>query len=237
VHQVPGLTPIHQPAQLASSARVLAGAWLALVIVGPAILNVAVKSIYPVPSRVELIGAMREASNAATAQGSALLGRFYQDHPDLTPRSDSLDLEDFMSRTYSGAGRRGPGPRSGGGALRDPARRPAGAGGAPSGALARDRSPQEALSDIAGTGLARYRRFRDQVAAFHRDWQAFLLPKIFQRALLTRADYDAMPRFSYREEPDRDVSRRLLGGLAGLLVPLGIVWGAVVIGLRRFTAA
>lgn len=220
----------------ATNAMALAAAWLGLVIVGPAILNVAVKSAYPVPSRVELIGAMREASNAATARGSALLGKFYQDHPDLTPRSDSLDLEDFMSRTYS---------------VQDAVDRELApvvqryesqlAGQQALVERFRTLSPaivtQEALSDIAGTGLVRYRRFRDQVAAFHREWQAFFLPKIFQRALLTRADYDAMPRFTYREESDRDVSGRVLEALAGLLVPLGLVWGAAALGLRRFTAA
>jgi ABC-2 type transport system permease protein len=220
----------------ATNALTLAAAWLALVVVGPAILNVVVKSAYPVPSRVELIGAMREASNAATTQGSALLGKFYQDHPDLTPRRDSLDLEDFMSRTYSvqdAVDRE----------LAPVVERYESQLASQQAAVERFRalSPaivtQEALNDLAGTGLARYRRFRDQVAAFHREWQRFFLPRIFQRRLLARADYDAMPRFVYQDEPSRDVSRRVLEALFGLLVPSALVWSAAALGLRRFTAA
>jgi ABC-2 type transport system permease protein len=220
----------------ATNAIALAAAWLALALVGPALLNVAVKSTHPVPSRVELIGALREASNEANTRGSALLARYYEDHPELVPASDSLDLEDFMTRLYS---------------VQDAVDREL----APllaqfDSQLTRQQalvrrfrifSPaiatQEALSDISGTGLARYTRFREQVAAFQRVWQDFFVPRIFRRALLTRADYDAMPRFSYREESNGEVAGRVLNGLAGLVVPLVLVWSLVALGLRRYTVA
>jgi ABC-2 type transport system permease protein len=71
----------------ATHAVTRAAAWLALTMLLPAAINLAVKTLAPVPSRVELILAMRDATDAAVAERSKLLGAFYEDHPELTPAS------------------------------------------------------------------------------------------------------------------------------------------------------
>jgi ABC-2 type transport system permease protein len=69
----------------ATNAMILAGAWLVLVVLVPSLLNMAATTAYPVPSRVEMIQAMRIASDDATEEGSKLLARYYEDHPNWRP--------------------------------------------------------------------------------------------------------------------------------------------------------
>jgi ABC-2 type transport system permease protein len=70
-----------------------------------------------------------------------------------------------------------------------------------------------ALTELAGTGMSRYRAWRDQVDGFHAAWQEFFLPRIFRGELLTAADYSAIPRFRF-EEPGEG----LVAGRVGLAV-------------------
>lgn len=75
---------------------------------------------------------------------------------------------------------------------------------------------QEALNGIAGTGLERYRHFLALVDSYHKGWQNFFLPKIFQQTRMTEEDYAQLPRFVYREEPLDPAVRRIALGLVGL---------------------
>ncbi|MGH8549730.1 MAG: ABC transporter permease [Methylococcales bacterium] len=57
----------------ASNALTLVIVWLGLVMVLPACLNMLVKQLYPLPSRVEFINAIRDTTERAEKQGSTLL--------------------------------------------------------------------------------------------------------------------------------------------------------------------
>lgn len=60
---------------------------------------------------------------------------------------------------------------------------------------------QSAFDDLAGSGLARFSRFRAQSTAFLLRWQAFMLPHL---AAARSLDFDllrAAPRFQFEEEP------------------------------------
>jgi ABC-2 type transport system permease protein len=67
----------------ATNAVALAAFWLLFVVIIPSLTGVLVTTVYPVPSRVEMINATREASSAATAKGSQLLAKYTEDHPEL----------------------------------------------------------------------------------------------------------------------------------------------------------
>jgi ABC-2 type transport system permease protein len=70
------------------------------------------------------------------------------------------------------------------------------------------------------------------VDAYHREWREYFVPKIFAKAAVT--DFDAVPRFDYREEATSAVAARVGVALAALLLPT-IVLGAVGLRLlRRF---
>jgi ABC-2 type transport system permease protein len=55
---------------------------------------------------------------------------------------------------------------------------------------------QEALNEIAGTGLPRYQRFREQVTQRDRRWAELFLPRIYKNARSVAADFDAVPDFN-----------------------------------------
>jgi ABC-2 type transport system permease protein len=211
----------------ATNAIVLAGLWLGLVMIAPAALNLAAATFYPVPSRVDMVQAVREASDAATAEGSRLLAKYYEDHPELAADTSEQAMRDFNLLRV---------------AVTDDVERRV----APelerfemqldrqSRLVARLRflSPailvQEAMSELAGTGVARHRHFLARVDDYHREWRAFLVPRIFQRVSIL--DHDILPRFSFSEEAEGRVLARVAINLAALALPGTVL---AVIGLRR----
>lgn len=66
-----------------TNALALAGAWLLFVVVLPSATNVIATTLYPVPSRIEYVQALREASESEGAERNKLMGAFYEDHPEL----------------------------------------------------------------------------------------------------------------------------------------------------------
>jgi ABC-2 type transport system permease protein len=201
----------------ATNAVALSGLWLLLVVVAPSTLNLAAGVMYPMPSRVELVTALRAASNEASAKGSALLGKYYEDHPELAALTDTekamndftvtrLAVDEEIERSvrpvvdqYDVQLQRQQ--------------------------LMINRfrylSPaiiaQDALNDVAGTGSARHRHFVSQVEGFHTRWRNHFLPLIVQKAKLTAASYDTFPTFDYRDEPISAVLRRTAVGVLTLL--------------------
>lgn len=93
---------------------------------------------------------------------------------------------------------------------------------------------QEALNDIAGTGLARYKHFLGLADRFHQEWRDYFVPTVFARETLTAADYELLPRFRFEEESPAAVRDRVLAGLTGLFVPLVIVFVAAMGRLQRY---
>jgi ABC-2 type transport system permease protein len=219
----------------ATNAMALAGMWLVLALILPALLNVAVTTIYPVPSRVEMVQATRRASAEATAKASKLLAKYYEDHPELA-EGRQADPNDFYTRSI---------------AVQDETERLT----QPvidhfDRQVARQQSlldrfrflspavvAQSALNDIAGTGATRHRHFLGLVDGFHQRWQAHFTPRIVQKALLTADDYDRFPAFTFREEPAGSIARRAMIGLIGLLVPTLLIGSLGLRALRRYSVA
>lgn len=204
----------------ATHAVTLAAAWLALTVLVPTLVNLVVKTIVPVPSRVELILASRAATDHATAERSKLLGAFYEDHPDLAPAgADGLHGADFTTLQLV-TGQR---------VERDLAPVLARF----SDQLARQQrlveklqylSPallaQSAFADAAGTGPARYAWFFEQARAHHSELRAFFEPRALRKERF--AAWDDVPGFDYVEEPIISVVTRLAPAVGALLfVALG----------------
>jgi ABC-2 type transport system permease protein len=94
---------------------------------------------------------------------------------------------------------------------------------------------QETLNEIAGTGLPRYQRFREQVAQHDRRWAEFFLPRIYKNAKLTAADYDAVPRFQFVEESPIALLRRASVSLVGLLLPTLVIGAMGLLALKKYS--
>lgn len=194
----------------ATNALWLVAAWLVLVVVLPAAVNAAAQWRHPAPSRVALIGAMREASNAANARGTELLKQFYGDHPELAP-AGTVNLQDFETRrlvVQNEINQR-----------IDPLLTAFGTQLAAQQGVVQQwqwLSPaialHTALLEAAGTGLGRHRAFEQGVTAFHTEWVAALSPRILAKRRLTATDYATLPRWRWQEPvaPWRDAQRALV---------------------------
>lgn len=210
-----------------TNAMVLAALWLALVVLVPSFVNMGATTWYPVPSRVEMVQAVREASDEANQQGAALLARYYEDHPDLAVGGADQAMNDFnVIRVAVNAdveARVRP--------VLDRYEQQL-AGQRRMVASLRLLSPailmQDALNDLSGTGVERHQHFLQQVAQFHEQWRNHFVPLIFRKAQV--AGYAALPAFSFVEEPAGPALSRVAASLALMVAP-AVVLGAF--GLRR----
>lgn len=218
----------------ASNAMTLAGFWLLFVLLIPSLLNVAVTTAHPAPSRVELINAMRHAANDANSAGSRLLARYLEDHPefagDAAAAADSATItavtQDRMAAAMQPVLHRFDAQLEQQQKLVNRWR-----------ILSPAIIAQSALYEIAGAGVHRHRHFLDLAADFHRRWRAYFYPRILRKETLAAADVDRIPAFTYAEEADSAVIARAgadvmaLGALS--LVLLGVGFGL----LRRYSIA
>lgn len=212
----------------AGAATSLGAAWVAIVLVAPTLLNLAAESLYPTPSRPELVAAGRQASGEAEKRGNELIDSFYKEHPELAPPGKRADyvamklteqeevtrsvapvLEKFdkqLKRQQQTVGRW------------------------------RFVSPaivaHEALTDIAGTGYWRHHAFRNQVKEFKQDISDFYTPKAHRREPLVLADIDRMPMFKFDEEQDFEWLARVGTGMVGILVFSAIIGAWALLSLR-----
>lgn len=215
----------------AVNATMLAGIWFGLVVLVPFVISTAVTAVYPVPSRVEMVQAARVASDDANAEGSALLARYYEDHPELASGDAEQAMNDFNLVRVAVAAEVEQRVRP----VRD---RFDDQLAAQQRIVDRFRylSPailmQDALNDIAGTGTARYRNFLGQVGIFHEEWRQYFVRLIFAKAQLD--SYESVPRFVLREESLPTTARRVAVSLAGLALPAVAFAVFAVRRLRRY---
>jgi ABC-2 type transport system permease protein len=219
-----------------ANAMILAGVWLGFAVLLPSALHLASSSLYPVPSRVEMIQAMRNAGVEAQQKGSQKLAAFYEDHPELAPVLGEKKAPDYASLTYAAQQEVD--------RLVQPVLDNYDRQVAAQQALV-DRfsflSPavltHQALADLAGTGLPAYRHFNEQASRFLKTWQDFFFPRIFKRELLTAAQLSALPRFTYQPEPFSSVASRAGAAALGIAVPLAAAVFLALRWMRRYPVA
>ena len=212
----------------ASAAASLGAAWVALVLIAPTLLNLAVETIYPVPSRPELVAAARRATNEAEQRGGEVLQSFYRDHPELAPPEQQADFISQHLAVQEEVGK-----------AIDPVRRRFDEQLSQQQTLVsrwRFASPAiaayEALTDLAGTGYWRQRAFREQVEEFKKTLAAFYAPKIHRRQPITSMDMAAFPRFIFREEPVSEWRLRAAISVVSLMAATLLMAGSAWLGLR-----
>jgi ABC-2 type transport system permease protein len=209
----------------AANATRLAVAWLAFAVLVPSAVNTGVRLIHPVPSRVALATALRDATRGAIAQGSRTLGRFLEDHPSTGTGEEGMRQYYALQDARDSEMARLVQPLLS--AFDEQVERQAVAM-----SLAQYLSPTVvghlALTDIAGTSSHRARRFADQAAAFQRTWKAHFPADVLASDRPTAVP---APGFVFVEEPASTmVGRTALPVavlLAGSLALLGAgIWRA-----------
>ena len=216
----------------ATNAVILAGAWLTLALIIPSATALIAATLYPVPSRVEMIQAVRVASREASERGSQLLGAYFADHPELAPEgavdpgdyySRKFVVEDEVSRQIAPLTERFEAQIRGQQSVVEQFR-----------FLSPAVLAQQALNDLSGTGYSRFDHFRSEVGRFADEWKDHFLPQVFRKTVFTAEAFDELPRFSYRAQGPVAIAGRVGGAalmiaLSAVLL-LGVAWWA----LRRY---
>ena len=206
----------------ARNALLLVGMWLILVVVVPGLLRVVVDTVYPPPSRIELLHEAREAAQEAEKELDGLTGTH-----GTTPKAD--DYAKRVATVQDELARRSAPVLT---ELRDQLRKRQ----AVSSAL-RFASPavvvQLALEDVAGAGAARHQRFEDQVDAFHIVFRSYFTDRVQEGARFSSGDLAEVPTLAFQEESAAALLWRVLAGVFALLLAgaalLAIAWP----GLKR----
>jgi len=223
----------------ATNALALAGCYLAFVVIVPSLVNLGVTTLYPVPSRIEFVNAMRVETQEANQQGSQLLGKYFEDHPELAKPKDTTDAfsktgeDDFamlaMAKDEMVARRMKPLLDRFDAQLSHQNR-----------LVNRFRylSPailmQSLLYDITGSGVDRYQRFLQQVDEYHQSWRRYFSPRIFEKRALSSGDLSGLPLFQFAEESVITIIKRALWpGLAMALLTV-VIGYAGLLAYRRF---
>jgi ABC-2 type transport system permease protein len=225
-----GVAAMGQPS--ATNAMVLAGAWLTVTVLLPSAFNLAAITLYPVPSRVEMIQAVREASDDANAEGARLLGQYYQDHPELSVHTPERATSDFNLVRLAVDERIEKQVRPVVAAYDEQLERQQRMIG-----RLRFLSPavlvQDALNDLSGSGSERHRTFIGQVVRYHQAWRNYFVPLVIRKAQMD--NYQQVPRFTFVEEPLSTVAQRVTVGLIGLASATLLTAGFGFSRLRRYS--
>jgi ABC-2 type transport system permease protein len=201
-------------ATASSSALTLAGAWLILVVLFPAGLNLTLKQLYPPPSRAAFQDSLRDGTDDAAHRGSQLLAQYLEDHPELAPGSTPANENDFFRTRFA--------------VNAEIERLAAPLRAAFAAQLARQQTVIERLRwfspalvlhhgalTLAGTDRTRHQRWLDAVGDLHARTVTFFEPRLLRSANFR--DYDQVPALDFRDPPASRAA--LLAALAALLLP------------------
>ncbi len=206
----------------------LAGLWLLLVVIMPGCLNLALKQMYPSPSRMDYIDKVRGTSVAVEKKKSVLLGKYLGDHPDLVAGNKKVNTDDYIQSRIL---------------IADETERTL----APIKVNFRQHyakqqafvedlrfiSPAITYQHIAhvltGQDRARHQRFLDAAEAHHQALRAFYFP-LFNEDGPNFDAYDAIPTFNFKEQTLTFMVKATSTALLGILIPSVIFF---IIGMRR----
>jgi ABC-2 type transport system permease protein len=200
----------------ATNAAAFTACWLAAVIIAPAAIAEIAALAAPVPSRIELINAVRQTGNLNPAQLTELVSQYYADNPDAKPGGGSADASAIRGLAQQDAVDR----------LIDPILSEYRAAIVRQQALTdrlRYASPPvllyEAAVELAGTTARRHHAFAEQVDAFHQRWREYFYPLVHTRQAMTRALYERAPRFGF---VDGNARMAVTEAVRLLLLPLAV---------------
>jgi ABC-2 type transport system permease protein len=212
----------------ADNGLLLAGLWLLLVVVLPGCLNLGLKQLYPVPSRMEYIDASREATLEVGKRKTELLGKYLIDHPDRVKITEQVNVDDFIQTRI---------------AIDEETKRVL----APGKAAFADQqqhqrqfverlrflSPaiiyQQITQVLTGQGQDRQQDFLQAVGDYHHRLRAFYFPRFAQDSP-EFSDYHAIPQFQDRPTTLKELWPKIASDCLGLSI--SAIWLSML-GWRR----
>lgn len=175
----------------------LAGAWLLIVVLLPALTGSLASLIHPAPSREDVVLAVRDAAVDAERDAGAERARFEQSHagtaeagrtPPAVSTAERTRLA--LAVTLAADARADQLLAAQDARLRERQALVAQAAWAVPSLLM-----QQWLADLAGSGTQRWQQHVQAVSGFHDQWQAFFLGHAQQGTRLTAADRHRLPRW------------------------------------------
>jgi ABC-2 type transport system permease protein len=212
-----------------SNALVLLLGWAVITLLLPALIGIAAQTISPVPSRMEYATAARAAENEANAQGRELLQGYLLDHPEIEATEQSAVapfIKTFVLVQQRVEAAVAPVTAEFDARLEEQQRIAGALAWASPASLV-----QSALAELAGSSLARQRRFEAEASALRRSWLVALEQPIIAGRRLTAAEFTALPRPEFVEADTSQVLRNVAGPTILLIVYAGL---AVLLARRRF---
>lgn len=180
----------------ANNAIWLISAWVFLILLIPSVVNLAANSLYPAPSRANLINEYRIVKVEAEKKADETLQGYLRDHPELAGFEGGSQgwmkffaTQDLIKREVE--------PVMTGFEQEVKERQDWVEG-------LRFISPslllQSSFNEIAGTSTRHYKSFRDQEKAFTQTWKDYFIPKTFRGEMFTKAMVSELPKFTYTIE-------------------------------------
>lgn len=173
----------------AFNAVALVVAWVALVVVVPALVNALAQALYPAPSRAELLLAVRQAAVDTERDRAADAARFRAEHG-AAPAGTSAALRALA--LVREADRRADEVLARHEAVVQAQRRLTDR----LGLLSPPLRLNDALAELAGTGHARLDAHLARIDRFHGRWQAFFFERAEKGERLKSTDIARFPRFA-----------------------------------------
>jgi ABC-2 type transport system permease protein len=206
----------------AKNALVLVGLWLVLVVIIPGLFNAGVNSIYPPPSRVELLHEAREVTQETEAELNNLVGRH-----DVNPKRGDLAKKVVLVQDEL-AKRSAPVLEELNAQLQKRQMLMGWLQYASPAILV-----QLALEDVAGSGATRHHSFREQADAYHTRFRAFFSERIQAGNRFSLKDFEAIPVFRFEEAGLWGLASRVIVSSAVLLLAALALLMIARPGLRR----
>ena len=212
-----------------SNALVLLLAWAVITLLLPAMIGIAAQTISPIPSRMEYVTTARAAENAANAQGRELLQGYLLDHPEIEATEKSAVapfIKTFVLVQQRVEAAVAPVRAEFDARLEQQQR----IGGALAW-LSPASLVQTALAELAGSSLARQRRFETEASALRGSWLVALEAPIIAGRRLTAEEFEALPRPAFTETTAGQALRQVAGPTLLLLAYAAL---AALLARRRF---
>ena len=206
----------------ARNALTLVGLWLVLVVVVPGLVHVAVDTLYPPPSKIELLHEAREAAQEVESKLNDMQGRH-----DVNPQQEGYAArvvqvqEELASRSEPVLA-----------AMREKIQERQDLVN-----TLRFTSPaivvQLAMEDVAGSGSHRHTLFEEEADAFHGEFRGYFVKRISSEKPFSTHDLKGVPKMIFQEEGFGSLGMRVGSGIAFLMFLTGLLLAIAWPGLQQ----
>ncbi|GGN61566.1 hypothetical protein GCM10011349_44340 [Novosphingobium indicum] len=211
-----------------TNALIMMAAWIGLVLVLPAALNLAAKTLYPLPSRIAMVQALRKGDEQATKESK--FSRAYR--ADLLRAGEEaalkasntdfylkvLPLEQQAEKIAQPIFDEFENQRQAQQTLAERLKY-----------LSPAAVTQIAFNELADSSAGSFNNFNQQVEAYHDVWRQYFLKPVQENRVLTKDELWNIPRFQYQPESGSTIFGRIFGDVLALLIFAGAM---LVIGFR-----